>query len=110
DQGLHGEIWVRGPRIITAYVDDPVANESTFMPNGWFRTGDVGYLDDDGFLFITGRVKELINRGGTKIAPGEIDAVLLAHPAVHAAAAFATPDDRLGEDAFEKSCSRLSCE
>jgi acyl-CoA synthetase (AMP-forming)/AMP-acid ligase II len=97
DQGLHGEIWVRGPRIITAYVDDPVANETTFMPNGWFRTGDVGYLDDDGFLFITGRVKELINRGGTKIAPGEIDAVLLAHPAVHAAAAFATPDARLGE-------------
>jgi acyl-CoA synthetase (AMP-forming)/AMP-acid ligase II len=98
DQGLRGEIWVRGPRIITAYVDDPVANATTFMPGGWFRTGDVGYLDEDGFLFITGRVKELINRGGAKIAPGEIDAVLLAHPAVRAAAAFAVPDERLGED------------
>ena len=89
---------MRGPRIITAYIDDPIANETTFMPDGWFRTGDLGFLDSDGFLFITGRVKELINRGGTKIAPGEVDTVLLAHPAVRAAAAFPAPDARLGED------------
>ena len=68
------------------------------LPDDWFRTGDVGYLDEDGFLFLTGRVNELINRGGAKIAPTEVDDVLLAHPAVASAAVFAVPDERLGED------------
>src|SRR5215208_4921649 len=68
------------------------------MPNGWFRTGDLGYLDADGFLYLTGRVHELINRGGEKIAPVEVDHALQSHPAVAEAAVFAVPDARLGED------------
>lgn len=93
-----GEIWVRGPRVFAGYLDDPEANAAAILPGGWFRTGDVGYLDDDGFLYLTGRVNELINRGGEKIAPAEVDEVLLAHPAVRAAAVFALPDERLGQD------------
>jgi acyl-CoA synthetase (AMP-forming)/AMP-acid ligase II len=93
-----GEIWVRGPRVISGYLDDPEANAAAFLPDGWFRTGDVGYLDADGFLFLTGRVNELINRGGEKIVPAEVDEVLLAHPAVCAAAVFAVPDERFGQD------------
>jgi acyl-CoA synthetase (AMP-forming)/AMP-acid ligase II len=97
-QGREGEIWVRGPRVVSGYLDDPEATAAAFLPDGWFRTGDVGYLDADGFLFLTGRLDELINRGGEKIAPAEVDAVLQAHPALSEAAAFAIPDARLGED------------
>jgi acyl-CoA synthetase (AMP-forming)/AMP-acid ligase II len=68
------------------------------LPGGWYRTGDVGYLDEDEFLFLTGRRNELINRGGEKVAPAEVDGVLQTHPAVVEAAAFAVPDARLGED------------
>ena len=96
--GSVGEIWVRGPRVFAGYLDDAEATAAAFLPEGWFRTGDAGYLDDDGFLFLTGRLNELINRGGEKIAPLEIDQVLEAHPAVSAAAAFAVPDELLGED------------
>jgi acyl-CoA synthetase (AMP-forming)/AMP-acid ligase II len=96
--GAVGEIWVRGPSVLSGYLNDPELDEAVITKDRWFRTGDVGYLDDEDFLFLTGRVKELINRGGTKIAPAETDAVLQAHPAVHAAAAFAVPDDRMGED------------
>jgi acyl-CoA synthetase (AMP-forming)/AMP-acid ligase II len=98
DAGTYGEIWVRGPRIFSGYLDDPAVNAEVLLPDGWFRTGDTGYLDGDGFLYVTGRVDEVINRGGDKVAPVEVDAVLLAHPAVRAAAAFAVPDERLGED------------
>jgi acyl-CoA synthetase (AMP-forming)/AMP-acid ligase II len=96
--GAEGEVWVRGAKLARGYIDDPETNASVLAPGGWFRTGDAGYLDEDGFLFLTGRVNELINRGGEKIAPAEVDAVLLAHPGVRAAAAFAVPDARLGED------------
>jgi acyl-CoA synthetase (AMP-forming)/AMP-acid ligase II len=92
-----GEIVLRGPNITRGYDDHPGANEQAFT-HGWFRTGDQGYLDSDGFLFITGRLKELINRGGEKIAPREIDEVLLSHPEVLQAAAFAVPHASLGED------------
>ena len=95
--GSVGEIWVRGPRVFTGYLDDAGA-AAAFLPEGWFRTGDAGYLDDDEFLFLTGRLNELINRGGEKIAPVEVDQVLIAHPAVSAAAAFGVPDELLGED------------
>jgi acyl-CoA synthetase (AMP-forming)/AMP-acid ligase II len=97
-QREEGEIWVRGSALFAGYLDDPELNAATFTADGWLRTGDVGYLDEDGFLFLTGRLKELINRGGTKISPTEVDAVLLAHPAVLAAATFGAPDERLGED------------
>lgn len=78
--GLSGEVVIRGPTLFPGYLDDPEANAAAFLPGGWFRAGDVGYLDQDGFLFLTGRLNELINRGGEKIAPVEIDRVLQTHP------------------------------
>ena len=96
--GAEGEIWVRPKKGFPGYLDDPDLNARVFRPGGWFRTGDIGRLDDDGFLWITGRVQELINRGGAKISLLEVDAVLRAHPAVRAAATFAVPDARLGQD------------
>lgn len=95
--GATGEIVIRGANVTAGYEDNPEANESAFT-NGWFRTGDLGYRDDDGYFFLTGRLKEQINRGGEKIAPREIDEVLLTHPAVAQAVAFAVPHARLGED------------
>ena len=83
--------------MIDGYENNPEANASAFM-NGWFRTGDQGVIDQDGYLALTGRLKELINRGGEKISPLEIDDVLLRHPAVAEALAFAVPHKTLGED------------
>src|SRR5205814_6920377 len=76
---------------------NPEANAAAFT-NGWFRTGDRGVLDGDGYLTLIGRIKELINRGGEKISPLEVDAALLAHPAVAEAASFAAPDAKYGEE------------
>ena len=87
----------RGAGVTAGYANNPEANRTSFI-NGWFRTGDNGRLDRDGYLFITGRIKEIINRGGEKISPREIDEVLCTHPAVANAVAFAIPDERLGED------------
>ena len=95
--GREGQIAIRGAAVIESYWNDPEATRSAFR-NGWFQTGDVGRLDEEGFLFITGRIKEMINRGGEKIAPAEIDAALALHPAVAEAAAFAVPHPTLGED------------
>ena len=95
--GESGEIVVRGPRVFAGYLDDAEANAAAFLPGGWFRTGDVGYLDD-GVLFVSARRNELINRGGEKIAPADVDHILITHPAVADAAVFAIPDARLGED------------
>ena len=92
-----GEIVLRGAGVHSGYANNPEANRSSFV-NGWFRTGDNGKLDRDGYLFITGRIKEIINRGGQKISPREVDEVLCTHPAVANAVAFAVPDHRLGED------------
>jgi acyl-CoA synthetase (AMP-forming)/AMP-acid ligase II len=95
--GQSGEVVVRGPNVISAYADAPEANASSFR-DGWFRTGDEGLLDADGYLTLVARIKELINRGGEKIAPREVDEVLLSHPAVTEAVAFATPHPALGQD------------
>ena len=92
-----GEVVIRGPNVTRGYENNAAANETSFR-EGWFRTGDQGYLDSDGFLTLTGRLKELINRGGEKIAPKEIDDVLLEHPAVGQAIALAVPHPTLGED------------
>jgi acyl-CoA synthetase (AMP-forming)/AMP-acid ligase II/acyl carrier protein len=96
-QGETGEVVIRGANVTAGYVANPEANTSAFT-DGWFRTGDEGHLDADGYLFLSGRIKELINRGGEKIAPREIDEVLLDHPAVQQATAFAAEHPRLGEE------------
>ncbi len=96
-RGETGEIVIRGPNVTSGYLGNPEANAAAFT-NGWFRTGDEGRFDDEDYLYLTGRIKEIINRAGEKIAPREIDEALLEHPAVRQAVAFALPDERLGED------------
>jgi acyl-CoA synthetase (AMP-forming)/AMP-acid ligase II len=95
--GERGEVVIRGANVIRGYENDPEANASSFT-DGWFRTGDQGYLDEDGYLMLTGRLKEMINRGGEKISPREIDEVLLGHPAVAEAVAFGAPHPTWGEE------------
>jgi acyl-CoA synthetase (AMP-forming)/AMP-acid ligase II len=95
--GALGEIVIKGGNVTGGYENNPAANASSFT-DGWFRTGDQGYLDDDSYLFLTGRLKEIINRGGEKISPREVDEVLLQHEAVAQAVAFAVPHERLGEE------------
>lgn len=92
-----GEIVIRGANVTSGYENNVPANAQAFT-NGWFRTGDRGYLDHERYLFLTGRIKEIINRGGEKIAPKEIDNCLLEHPAVAQAVAFAVPHTSLGQD------------
>ncbi len=92
-----GEIVIRGPNVTTGYRSNPKANEEAFT-DGWFRTGDQGEMDADGFVAIRGRLKEIINRGGEKISPREVDDVLMEHPAVAQVVTFAVPHDKLGED------------
>jgi oxalate---CoA ligase len=92
-----GEIVVQGPTVMSGYCQAPELNRASFV-DGWFKTGDIGSIDEDGFLTLHGRQKDLINRGGEKISPGEIDEILKRHPAVAEAAAFAIPHSRLGED------------
>jgi acyl-CoA synthetase (AMP-forming)/AMP-acid ligase II len=92
-----GEVVARGPLVFDGYWDDPEATAAAFV-NGWFRTGDLGRFDDDGYLTICGRIKDLINRGGEKIAPAEVEGVLSEHPAVRDACVFAIPHPTLGEE------------
>lgn len=94
---LPGEISIRGANVMPGYENNPAANASAFSDD-WLRTGDRGYLDDEGYVFIQARFKEMINRGGEKITPREIDEVLLKHPAILQAVAFAIPHPTLGED------------
>ena len=93
-----GEVSIRGASVTAGYEANPEANATAFTAAGWFRTGDEGYLDEDGYLFLTGRLKELINRGGEKVAPREVEEVILRHPAVRQAVCFALPHATLGED------------
>jgi acyl-CoA synthetase (AMP-forming)/AMP-acid ligase II/thioesterase domain-containing protein len=95
--GQKGELVVRGANVTQGYENNPTANQSAFT-NGWFRTGDQGYLDADRYIFITGRLKEVINRGGEKISPREVDEVLLEHPAIGQVVTFAAPHALLGEE------------
>jgi acyl-CoA synthetase (AMP-forming)/AMP-acid ligase II/acyl carrier protein len=92
-----GEIVIRGPNVTQGYLANPSANSESFV-EGWFRTGDQGYFDEEGYLFLTGRLKEIVNRGGEKISPREIDELLLEHPAVAQAVAFGFPHHELGEE------------
>jgi acyl-CoA synthetase (AMP-forming)/AMP-acid ligase II len=95
--GATGEVSIKGINVFSGYEGNAEANASSFS-NGWFRTGDQGYLDHDGYLMLVGRLKELINRGGEKISPREIDETLLTHPAVAEAVCFAVADRVYGEE------------
>jgi acyl-CoA synthetase (AMP-forming)/AMP-acid ligase II len=97
NRGETGEVVIRGENVTAAYENNPKANGEAFV-NGWFRTGDQGVIDGDGYLTLTGRLKEIINRGGEKISPREVDEALMDHPAVLQAVAFAVPHPMLGED------------
>jgi acyl-CoA synthetase (AMP-forming)/AMP-acid ligase II len=96
-QGSRGEVVIQGPTVIDGYENNAEANAKAFT-GGWFRTGDQGLLDPEGYLSLVGRLKEMINRGGEKIAPHEIDNVLLQHPAVGEAVAFGSPHPAWGEE------------
>ncbi|KAL1555099.1 putative CoA ligase ccl9 [Salvia divinorum] len=93
----NGEVCIRGPNVTKGYKNNVEANKSAFL-FGWFHTGDLGYLDSDGYLHLVGRIKEMINRGGEKISPIEVDAVLLSHPEIAQGVAFGVPDDKYGEE------------
>ncbi|KAI0595904.1 peroxisomal-coenzyme A synthetase [Biscogniauxia sp. FL1348] len=97
-QGSEGEICIKGENVTKGYLNNPSANASSFTKGGFFRTGDQGKKDEDGYIIITGRIKELINKGGEKISPIELDNVLTRHPAVSEAVSFAIPDDLYGQD------------
>jgi acyl-CoA synthetase (AMP-forming)/AMP-acid ligase II len=96
-RGETGEIVIRGPNVMTAYENNPKGNADAFYGD-WFRTGDQGVMDADGYVAITGRLKEIINRGGEKISPREVDEIIMEHPAVHQCVTFAMPHEMLGED------------
>ncbi|KAJ3295686.1 hypothetical protein HK104_002404 [Borealophlyctis nickersoniae] len=98
-----GEIWVRGSNVIKAYHNNPKATAEAFVPVGssdlkWFRTGDLGFLDSMGFLYLTGRIEGQINRGGAKVSPGEVDQAILHHPGVSEASTFGVPSDMYGQE------------
>jgi acyl-CoA synthetase (AMP-forming)/AMP-acid ligase II/thioesterase domain-containing protein len=95
--GEVGEVAVRGPSVFGGYEANPEANRDAFS-DGWFRTGDQGFLDADGYLFLQGRLKEIINRGGEKVSPLEVEETMRAHPAVRDVVVFAQPHEQLGED------------
>ncbi len=93
-----GELQVRGTSVFQGYWNRPDANAETFVEGGWMRTGDVAYLDDEGYLFIVDRIKDLVIRGGENIGCGEVEAALLTHPDILEASVYAVPDERLGEE------------
>jgi acyl-CoA synthetase (AMP-forming)/AMP-acid ligase II len=95
--GETGEIVIRGPNVTRGYESNPKANEEAFTA-GWFRTGDQGVMDEAGYLTLTGRLKEIINRGGEKISPREVDEILMDHPAVAQVVCFGMPHPKLGEE------------
>ena len=96
-RGVTGEIVIRGENVTRGYENNPAANETAFL-DGWFRTGDQGTMDADGYVSITGRLKEIINRGGEKISPREVDEIIMEHPAVHQCVTFGMPHEMLGEE------------
>lgn len=96
--GQIGEVTVKGENVTSGYLGDPTVIASPFTPAGYLRTGDQGYIDEDGYVFLTGRIKELINKGGEKISPVEIDNVLVQHPKISEAVSFAIDDDLYGQN------------
>src|SRR5699024_2929172 len=104
-----GEIMVRGDNVMKGYYKDPENTARTLLPDGWLRSGDLGYMDADGFVFVTGRIKELIIKGGENIAPRGIDEVLLKHPAVLEAAAVGMPDTHYGQEILAAVVPKPGC-
>ncbi|KAK7315048.1 hypothetical protein VNO77_33580 [Canavalia gladiata] len=96
---VSGEVCIRGPNVTKGYKNNAEANTAAFQ-FGWFHTGDIGYFDSEGYLHLVGRIKELINRGGEKISPIEVDAVLLSHPEIAQAVAFGVPNEKYGEEIY----------
>ncbi len=97
-RGVPGELMIRGDNVTSGYYKNPEATADAIEPDGWLHTGDIAYQDEDGYFFITGRIKELIIKGGENIAPREIDEALYEHPSVLEAAGFAIPDERYGQE------------
>jgi acyl-CoA synthetase (AMP-forming)/AMP-acid ligase II len=95
--GEHGELWIRGPQVMRGYLNQPEATANAIDAQGWFHTGDIGYADDDGYFYIVDRLKELIKYNAYQVAPAELEAVLLAHPAIADAAVIPVPDEQAGE-------------
>jgi acyl-CoA synthetase (AMP-forming)/AMP-acid ligase II len=95
--GDTGEIWIRGPQVMKGYLHNPQATREMIDDDGWLQTGDLGYADADGYLYVVDRVKELIKYKGLQIAPAELEAVVLAHPAVADVAVIPSPDEEAGE-------------
>lgn len=93
----NGEIWMRGPNVMMGYLNNPDATAATLTPDGWLKTGDIGYVDNDGDFYIVDRLKELIKYKGFQVAPAELEALLLSHPAVADAAVIPSPDEEAGE-------------
>jgi acyl-CoA synthetase (AMP-forming)/AMP-acid ligase II len=95
--GEHGEIWLRTPQLMKGYLGKPEATAEVITPDGWFRTGDLGRVDDDGFVFVEDRLKDMIISGGENIYSPEVERVLAEHPAVMEVAIIGIPDDTWGE-------------
>ncbi len=108
--GSHGEVLVHGPQVMSGYLNEPEATRAAISPDGWLRTGDIGYLDDDGYLYIVDRIKEMIKVKGYQVAPAEIEAVLVLHPDILDAAVISSPDAEAGEvpHGFIVTASNLS--
>jgi acyl-CoA synthetase (AMP-forming)/AMP-acid ligase II len=96
-RGSSGELWFRGPQAFLGYLNQPTATAATITEEGWVRSGDIGYFDDDGYLYVTDRLKELIKVKGFQVAPAELEAILQGHPIVADVAVIGRPDERLGE-------------
>ncbi|CDW53759.1 AMP-binding and AMP-binding C domain containing p rotein [Trichuris trichiura] len=104
-----GEIWIRGPTRMTAYLHNPEATKETITADGWIKTGDTGYLDDDDHLFVVGRIKELIKYKSKQVAPAELENILLQHPAIKDAAVVGIPKAEVGEVPRAYVCLRSQC-
>ena len=95
--GEQGEVQIRGASMFRGYWNNPEATTNSHI-DGWFKTGDIGYMDEEGYLFIVGRIKDVVIRGGENVGCGEVEAALLEHPQIREAAAYSVPDKRLGEE------------
>src|SRR5207244_5899023 len=95
--GEIGEVWLRAPNVMAGYHNRPAETAAALTPDGWLRTGDGGYVDEDGFLFLTDRVKDMIVSGGENVYPVEVEEALARHPAIDQVAVIGVPDERWGE-------------